>query len=437
MARSQANIQFSIWEGLKGASPMAKLVYHRLLTEETMTQCGVGALLVDQFADDLELPLELVNELLDELEAKRYAYVDRDAHRFLVRTLIRRDGIANVPNVLWAAVRAAKMVRSKKLRRVLAAELRKLPPKPPDKVTPVPGKPDRIYVYPDPHATADEIDPGPEYDGPPPAREPLPAVNGQHPSPIPSPSDTASHRDPISAQPQEAAAAMDSASHPASTGGGGGGGGGGKPPVGYNSSSESALRAPRARTHAYAREDEPVANVIEMPGLFPVEVVVDSPRVEVEALDVAEQPDMIDPPPGWKPEPRDLKRKPTAKRTPQELNGTVRRPPGQALVHAWADTQQGPPPPVQVTNRLAIGATALLEQGWTAAQVSAALEYWSTKAVGPHALPAVADEWRRMQNRPRAEERPARSTLARQSVDDAFRRWTPPVIGIPRTAHGG
>lgn len=254
MPRSQANVQFTIWAGLKGASPLAKLVYQRLLTEETMTQCGVGALLVDQFAEDLELPIDLVNDLLEELEAKRYAYVDRDAHRFLVRTLVRNDGIADVPNVLWAAMRAAKMVRSPKLRRVLAAELRKLPPKPADKVTPVSGKPDRIYVYPDPHATADEIDPGPEHDEPPPAREPSPAGNGRTAG-IPSPSDAASQAHPIATQHREAAAEMGSGWDAGSPGGGGGGGGGGKTPV--TTTQDHVLEGVCSQARAHTREDAP------------------------------------------------------------------------------------------------------------------------------------------------------------------------------------
>jgi hypothetical protein len=215
MPRSRANVQFSIWEGLKGVSPLSKLLYHRLLTEETMTQCGVGALLVDQFAEDVELPLDVIDECLKELESKRYAFVDREAHRFLVRTLVRNDGIANVPNVLWAACRAAKMVRSAKLRRVLAAELRKLPPKPPDKVTRRKNGSEGLYVYPDPHATADEIDPDPhEIPGDDPGGRGIPSTS--HPDPMPmgsgSHADERANRDPIDI--------------PWRSPGGGGGGGG-------------------------------------------------------------------------------------------------------------------------------------------------------------------------------------------------------------------
>jgi len=63
----------------------------------------------------------------------------------------------------------------------LAAELRKLPPKPEDKV----ARNGRVYVHPDPHATADKIDPGPPTD---PNREPIENPSRTHPEPFENPS---------------------------------------------------------------------------------------------------------------------------------------------------------------------------------------------------------------------------------------------------------
>lgn len=155
MARSQANLKFSIFDGLRGLSREAKLLYIRLLVEPTMTQAGVGALRERRWARDTEMTLAEIEKALRELDEKGYALYDEDTEEFLVRTLIRNDGIAEKPNVLWAALRAAVAVESPRLRKVLASELRKLPPKPADKIRD--GK--VVYRYPDPHAVADQLDP--------------------------------------------------------------------------------------------------------------------------------------------------------------------------------------------------------------------------------------------------------------------------------------
>lgn len=228
MARSQANVHFGIFEGLQGLGKDAKLLYLCLLVEETVNQAGVGALRVSLWARKLEISVEATEAALAELDRERFALVDRDTEQVLVRTLIRNDGVADVPNVLWAACRAALQLRSPKLRRELAAELRKLPPKPADKINEKTG---RTYVYPDPHATADAIDPGP-----PRGSETHPVSHGaSHPEPIgqipfgtqADPIRTASHADPI-----------DMCSRTPG-GGGGGGGGGEEPSVGTNSSSKN------------------------------------------------------------------------------------------------------------------------------------------------------------------------------------------------------
>lgn len=157
MARSEARLLFDVMEGLKGLEIESKVLYFALLVEPTVNQAGVGALRERRWAKDTELSMEATQRALQDLEAGRYVFVDFDTEEVLVRTLIRRDGVADKPNVLWAACRAAEQVKSPKLRRELAEELRKLPPKPPDK----PTKSGGVYVHPDPHAVADKIDPGP------------------------------------------------------------------------------------------------------------------------------------------------------------------------------------------------------------------------------------------------------------------------------------
>jgi hypothetical protein len=208
MARSQANLKFGAFNGLRGLSREAKLLYFELLIEPTVNQAGVGALRERLWAREVELTMAETEKALQELDEQRYVLMDVETEEILVRTLIRNDGVAEKPNLLWAACRAAPMVQSPRLRRVLAEELRKLPPKP----EPTVGKNGKAYQHPDPHATADAIDPGPGSDDP--TREPSP--NGSRTIPEPS------------------------RNHSRTSGGGGGGGGEGL--VGKNSTSVRAAK---------------------------------------------------------------------------------------------------------------------------------------------------------------------------------------------------
>lgn len=167
MARSEARLQFGMWRtGLDGRSAHAKLVYAVLLTEPTLSQCGVGAVRLSRWARDASLTTAETEKALSELAGDdpmtAQVLIDDDTEEVLVRTLIRNDGVANQPYVLKGALKEALQVVSPLLRRVLASELRKLPPRQPDGVSKA-GKP---VTYPDPHATADLLDP------PPPAVEP-------------------------------------------------------------------------------------------------------------------------------------------------------------------------------------------------------------------------------------------------------------------------
>lgn len=162
MARSQANLHLTIFEGLAGLSPSAKLVYVALLVEPTVNQAGVGATRPSRWAKQTGLSLTQVSKALRELDDSRHAFVDDDTEELFVRTLMRNDGVASQPNVLWAACRAARLTRSPRLRAELAKEFRQLPPKPEDKTL----RNGRVYVHPDPHAVAEQLDPSPDPENP-------------------------------------------------------------------------------------------------------------------------------------------------------------------------------------------------------------------------------------------------------------------------------
>lgn len=157
MARSHVRLHFGMWrkEGHEKTSKDARWLYVTILSDETLNQAGVVRVSMDVWADDAGMTTAEAEAALLELALRRFVVVDR--HELLVRTFIRNDGVAEQPNVLRNALAVATQVRSPILRRALAAELRRLPAPLPPRETPG----GRKFIYPDPHATAAEIDPGP------------------------------------------------------------------------------------------------------------------------------------------------------------------------------------------------------------------------------------------------------------------------------------
>jgi hypothetical protein len=120
MARSEARLLFSVWEGLSEISDSAKLAYFAVLTDSSLTQCGAGPLRPSKWCKNLREPV------LSELDEHRKIFVDHDTEEVLIRTFVRRDGVAKMPNVLRAALKSATMIESLRLRKELAVELRTL-----------------------------------------------------------------------------------------------------------------------------------------------------------------------------------------------------------------------------------------------------------------------------------------------------------------------
>lgn len=126
MPRSEARLQFTIWDGLAGLSDAGRLVYLVVLTEEHVTQCGSGPLRKSMWGKRLCWDPSKLDEALAEVDAKRYILVDDDTEEVLVRSFIRGDKVDRQPRVLQAALKSAVLIQSKRLRAVLAEELRKL-----------------------------------------------------------------------------------------------------------------------------------------------------------------------------------------------------------------------------------------------------------------------------------------------------------------------
>lgn len=236
MARSEARLQFGIWQqGLRGHSRDAKLLYAVLLTEPTVNHAGVGAVRIERWSDEASMTMEEVQEALVELGKEPQVVVDYSTHEVLVRSMIRNDGVADQPYVLKGALKDALRTVSPTLRRVLASELRRLPPKRPDGVSKS-GKP---VVYPDPHAVADQLDPS----DPRPYRHPSERVS--EPSPV-APETTLDAPEP-----------KGSGKGFETLGGGGRGGGGGSSPVATHLQQSKTWAAQTASPTPPAPEPQP------------------------------------------------------------------------------------------------------------------------------------------------------------------------------------
>lgn len=157
MPRTHARMQFGMWRkpGHEKVSKDARLMYQTILLDETVNQAGVVRLSLDMWADDAAMTAAEAQAAIDEL--CRLDFVIVDGWELLVRTFIRNDTVADQPNVLRNALECARQIRSPKLRSRLAEELRKLAAAPPPREM----KNGRMFVYPDPHAVADELDPDP------------------------------------------------------------------------------------------------------------------------------------------------------------------------------------------------------------------------------------------------------------------------------------
>lgn len=126
MPRSEARLQFSIWDGLDSLSDAGKLAYLVILTEEHVTQCGSGPLRKSMWGKRLRWEPSKLDDALAEVDRERYVLVDEDTEELLVRSFLRGDKVDRQPRVLQAALKSAVLIQSKRLRAALAEELRKL-----------------------------------------------------------------------------------------------------------------------------------------------------------------------------------------------------------------------------------------------------------------------------------------------------------------------
>lgn len=129
MAREHARILTRIWSDLdwRELPPVEQRLYFLLLSQGNVTQAGVLPLQVRKWAKGSKHTTEQdIAASLEVLAAERFVVVDEDTEEVLIRSFIRNDGVAKIPNVFKAALKSAATVESPKLRTALAGELRRM-----------------------------------------------------------------------------------------------------------------------------------------------------------------------------------------------------------------------------------------------------------------------------------------------------------------------
>lgn len=129
MAREHGRILCRIWhdQEFTAHTMVQEWMYFTLLAQANVTNCGVLPLTVKRWSKlASDATPEVIREALSVLERSGFLAVDEDTEEVLVRTFIRNDGVLKLPNVFKNALKQARQIESKRLRNVLAGELRRL-----------------------------------------------------------------------------------------------------------------------------------------------------------------------------------------------------------------------------------------------------------------------------------------------------------------------
>lgn len=129
MAREHANLSLDIWSDpdFQELPPSQQRLYMLLFSQKTINNAGVLPMQVSKWAKGSKhTTVAEIEADLAALESRRYVLADRDTEEVLVRSYIRRDGVAKHKYLLKNALTVAKRTESRVLRSALAVELRRL-----------------------------------------------------------------------------------------------------------------------------------------------------------------------------------------------------------------------------------------------------------------------------------------------------------------------
>lgn len=129
MANAGGMLKESIWRDkeFRALPRTAQATYAMLLSQKELDRAGVQPLQVAKWAKSCdEITESDISDDLKVLEEHRFAFVDDDTDELFIRSYMRHCDVGRYPNILKNALRCAGMVASEKIRRELAAELRRL-----------------------------------------------------------------------------------------------------------------------------------------------------------------------------------------------------------------------------------------------------------------------------------------------------------------------
>jgi hypothetical protein len=129
MARSHGQLLVTIWADPDWlALPMhAQWTYAMFVSQGDINHAGILSLTPKRWADyTADRNPDVIADALKVLEDAGFIVVDADTEQVLVRAFVRRDGVIKQPNTLKNACASMLLVRSRKIRAALLAELQRL-----------------------------------------------------------------------------------------------------------------------------------------------------------------------------------------------------------------------------------------------------------------------------------------------------------------------
>lgn len=129
MANAAGMLKESIWrdKDFRALPRNAQATYCELISQKDLDRAGVQPLQVAKWAKGCdEITDADIETDLKVLEAHRFVFIDEDTDEAFIRSYMRHCEVVRYPNILKNALRCATMVASEKIRRELAAELRRL-----------------------------------------------------------------------------------------------------------------------------------------------------------------------------------------------------------------------------------------------------------------------------------------------------------------------
>jgi len=128
MANAAALIRESLWRDrdFRNVPRLPQCTYQQVLAQKDLDCAGVLTLNLPLLAKGCtELTVDQLRADFAVLEAARFVFIDEDTDELLVRSYMRLVSVKS-PNAWKSALRAARLIQSRKIRRELASELRRM-----------------------------------------------------------------------------------------------------------------------------------------------------------------------------------------------------------------------------------------------------------------------------------------------------------------------